>query len=219
MNKEELTQEEVNEQAETTSTENEAKEVKEETKKNSKFQEMLNQFVDGVTGSKEQAEEAAENAEEEDNPLQVQVDQLMSDKAELSDKYLRLSAEFQNYKRRTAKEKMDIIQTAGRDVIKVLLPVLDDFDRAKKAADDDDSVEAFSEGVQLVYEKLHRVLEQKGLRALDTNGEVFNADFHEALTEIPAPTEEMKGKIIDTIERGYALNDKIIRYAKVVVGK
>jgi molecular chaperone GrpE len=219
MNKEELTQEEINEQAETTSTENEAKEVKEETKKNSKFQEMLNQFVDGVTGNKEQAEEAAENAEEEDNPLQAQVDQLMSDKAELSDKYLRLSAEFQNYKRRTAKEKMDIIQTAGRDVIKVLLPVLDDFDRAKKAADDDDSVEAFSEGVQLVYEKLHRVLEQKGLRALDTNGEVFNADFHEALTEIPAPTEEMKGKIIDTIERGYALNDKIIRYAKVVVGK
>jgi len=218
MNKEELTQEEINEQAETTSTENEAKEVKEETKKNSKFQEMLNQFVDGVTGNKEQAE-AAENAEEEDNPLQAQVDQLMSDKAELSDKYLRLSAEFQNYKRRTAKEKMDIIQTAGRDVIKVLLPVLDDFDRAKKAADDDDSVEAFSEGVQLVYEKLHRVLEQKGLRALDTNGEVFNADFHEALTEIPAPTEEMKGKIIDTIERGYALNDKIIRYAKVVVGK
>jgi molecular chaperone GrpE len=219
MNKEELTQEEINEQAETTSTENEAKEVKEETKKNSKFQEMLNQFVDGVTGNKEQAEEAAENAEEEDNPLQAQVDQLMSDKAELSDKYLRLSAEFQNYKRRTAKEKMDIIQTAGRDVIKVLLPVLDDFDRAKKAADDDDSVEAFSEGVQLVYEKLHRVLEQKGLRALDTNGEVFNADFHEALTEIPAPTDEMKGKIIDTIERGYALNDKIIRYAKVVVGK
>ena len=219
MNKEELTQEEINEQAETTSTENEAKEVKEETKKNSKFQEMLNQFVDGVTGNKEQAEAAAENAEEEDNPLQAQVDQLMSDKAELSDKYLRLSAEFQNYKRRTAKEKMDIIQTAGRDVIKVLLPVLDDFDRAKKAADDDDSVEAFSEGVQLVYEKLHRVLEQKGLRALDTNGEVFNADFHEALTEIPAPTDEMKGKIIDTIERGYALNDKIIRYAKVVVGK
>lgn len=217
MNKEELTQEEVNEQAETTSTENEAKEVKEETKKNSKFQEMLHQFVDGVTGNKEQAEE--EVSEEEENPLQAQVDKLMSEKAELSDKYLRLSAEFQNYKRRTAKEKMDIIQTAGRDVIKVLLPVLDDFNRAKKAADDDDSVEAFSEGVQLVYEKLHRVLEQKGLKALDTDGEVFNADFHEALTEIPAPTEEMKGKIIDTIERGYALNDKIIRYAKVVVGK
>lgn len=217
MNKEELTQEEINEQTETTSEE--MKEVKEETKKNSKFQEMLHQFVDGVTGNKEQAEEEVEEAEEDVNPLQEQVDKLMAEKAELSDKYLRLSAEFQNYRRRTAKEKMDIIQTAGRDVIKVLLPVLDDFDRAKKAADDDDSIEAFSEGVQLVYEKLNRVLEQKGLKALETNGEVFNADFHEALTEIPAPTEELKGKIIDTIERGYALNDKIIRYAKVVVGK
>ena len=182
---------------------------------------MLHQFVDGVTGNKEQDNDESEEeiSEEEINPLQAQIDKLMAEKAEVSDKYLRLSAEFQNYKRRTAREKMDIIQTAGRDVIKVLLPVLDDFNRAKKAADDDDSVEAFSEGVQLVYEKLHRVLEQKGLKSLETNGEVFNADFHEALTEIPAPTEEMKGKIIDTIESGYALNDKIIRYAKVVVGK
>ncbi|MFK7946956.1 MAG: nucleotide exchange factor GrpE [Saprospiraceae bacterium] len=220
MNKEELTQEEINEQTETTSNENETTEVKEETKKNSKFQEMLNQFVDGVTGNKEQAaKESDETTEEEINPLQEQVEKLMTEKAELSDKYLRLSAEFQNYRRRTAREKMDIIQTAGRDVIKVLLPVLDDFNRAKKAADDNDSIEAFSEGVQLVYEKLHRVLEQKGLKALETNGKVFNADFHEALTEIPAPTDDMKGKIIDTIESGYALNDKIIRYAKVVVGK
>lgn len=224
MNKEELTQEEIKEQPETTSNDDSTneevnQEVKEEPKKNSKFQEMLHQFVDGVKGNKEQEKSEEDKASNDVNPLQEEVDKLSAEKAELSDKYLRLSAEFQNYKRRTAREKMDIIQTAGRDVIKVLLPVLDDFDRAKKAADDDDSVEAFSEGVQLVYEKLHRVLEQKGLKALETNGEVFNADFHEALTEIPAPTEELKGKIIDTIERGYALNDKIIRYAKVVVGK
>lgn len=219
MNKEELTQDEINEQTEnTTSTEKETtEEVKEDVKKNNKFQEMLHQFVDGVTGKKEENE--AEISEEEVNPLEAEVEKLEIEKAELSDKYLRLSAEFQNYKRITAREKMDIIQTAGRDVIKVLLPVLDDFNRAKKAADDDDSIEAFSEGVQLVYEKLHRVLAQQGLKTLETNGEVFNADFHEALTEIPAPTEDLKGKIIDTIESGYALNDKIIRYAKVVVGK
>lgn len=151
--------------------------------------------------------------------LEVEVDKLKAEKVELNDKYLRLFAEFQNYRRRTAKEKMDIIQTAGRDVIKSLLPVLDDFNRAKKAADDDDSVEAFSEGVELVYEKLQNVLKQQGLKAVGSNGEVFNADIHEAITEIPAPTEELKGKVLDTVESGYALNDKLIRYPKVVVGK
>lgn len=219
MNKEELTQEEVNEQVEETQ---DTSDVKEGSKKKTKLQDVLHKFVDDVTGkdkSEKTTSEVEEGIEEDVNPLQATVDKLTEEKAELSDKYLRLSAEFQNYKRRTAKEKMDLIQTAGRDVIKVLLPVLDDFDRAKKAADADDSVEAFSEGVQLVYEKLNRVLEQKGLKALDTDGEVFNADFHEALTEIPAPTEELKGKVIDTIEKGYSLNDKIIRYAKVVVGK
>lgn len=217
MNKEELTQEQVNEQVEETQ---DTSDVKEGSKKKTKLQDVLHKFVDDVTGKDKSEKTNGEEAVEEDvNPLQATVDKLTEEKTELSDKYLRLSAEFQNYRRRTAKEKMDLIQTAGRDVIKVLLPVLDDFDRAKKAADADDSVEAFSEGVQLVYEKLNRVLEQKGLKALDTDGKVFNADFHEALTEIPAPTEELKGKIIDTIEKGYSLNDKIIRYAKVVVGK
>lgn len=225
MNKEELTQEEIKEQEEVTSTEQGVNELKEDSKKKSKLQEVLHKFVDDVTGKDKSEAKVSEEVtdteetEEEINPLQEVVDKLMAEKSELSDKYLRLSAEFQNYKRRTAKEKMDLIQTAGRDVIKVLLPVLDDFDRAKKAADDDDSVEAFSEGVQLVYEKLNRVLEQKGLKPLNANGEVFNPDFHEALTEIPAPTEDLKGKVIDTIEKGFALNDKIIRYAKVVVGK
>jgi molecular chaperone GrpE len=225
MNKEELTQEEIKEQEEVTSTEQGVNELKEDSKKKSKLQEVLHKFVDDVTGKDKSEAKVSEEAtdteetEEEINPLQEVVDKLMAEKSELSDKYLRLSAEVQNYKRSTAKEKMDLIQTAGRDVIKVLLPVLDDFDRAKKAADDDDSVEAFSEGVQLVYEKLNRVLEQKGLKPLNANGEVFNPDFHEALTEIPAPTEDLKGKVIDTIEKGFALNDKIIRYAKVVVGK
>lgn len=196
MNKEELTQDEVKEQ-----TENTASEVETDVNEESTTEETITE------------------APSETEALTAELEKLKAEKAELNDKYLRMFAEFQNYRRRTAKEKLDITQTAGRRVIVALLPVLDDFNRAKKAANDDDSIEAFSEGVQLVYEKLHNIMEKQGVKALETNGEVFNADIHEALTEIPAPTEELKGKIIDTIESGYALNDKIIRYAKVVVGK
>jgi len=144
--------------------------------------------------------------------LQLQV-------SELKDKYLRLYAEFDNYKKRNVKEKIDMMKTAAVDTLSALLPVLDDFDRAKKNADDDSSTEVFSEGVSLVYNKLYSLLKQKGLEPMDSNGADFDPELHEAVTEIPAPTEEMKGKVIDTIEKGYRLNDKIIRYAKVVVGK
>ena len=138
---------------------------------------------------------------------------------EAKDKYIRLYAEFDNYKKRTTKERYDMILTAGKDTIASLLPVIDDFDRAKKSADDENSNEAFSEGVTLVYNKLHNIMKAKGLTAMESTGETFDPELHEALTEIPAPTEEMKGKNIDTIETGYLLNDKIIRHAKVVVGK
>lgn len=148
-----------------------------------------------------------------------ELEALKAQKSELNDKYLRLLAEFQNYRRRMAKERVELMQTAGKDVIKVLLPVLDDFDRAKKAAEAEDNTEPFSEGVMLVYNKLKNVLSQKGLKEMETTGKTFDVNIHHALTEIPAPTEELKGKIIDTIEKGYKLNDKIIRYARVVVGK
>ncbi len=138
---------------------------------------------------------------------------------EAKDKYIRLYAEFDNYKKRTTKERYDMILTAGKDTIASLLPVIDDFDRAKKSADDENSNEAFSEGVTLVYNKLHNIMKAKGLTSMESTGEIFDPELHEALTEIPAPTEEMKGKNIDTIETGYLLNDKIIRHAKVVVGK
>lgn len=138
---------------------------------------------------------------------------------ELQDKYLRLFAEFDNFKKRTVKEKLDLMKTASSNTMQVLLPVLDDFDRAKKTADNEQTEESFSEGVSLVYQKLYAVLKAKGLEPMASDGAVFDPELHEAVTEIPAPTEEMKGKIIDTIERGYFLNEKIIRYAKVVVGK
>ncbi len=151
--------------------------------------------------------------------LQDRIEELEIEVKEAKDKYLRLYAEFDNYKKRTIKERMDLINTAGRDAISSLLPVLDDFDRAKKSADDDSTNEVFTEGVALVYNKLHGTLSAKGLKAMESTGEAFDPEIHEAITEIPAPTQEMKGKVIDTIEKGYLLNDKIIRHAKVVVGK
>jgi len=147
------------------------------------------------------------------------LEELESDLGEAKDKYLRLYAEFENYKRRTVKERIDLMKTAAQDTLSSLLPILDDFDRAKKSADDENTDEHFSEGVSLVYNKLHSTLKSKGLEAMETQGEVFNPELHDAITEISTPTPEMKGKIIDTIEKGYLLNDKIIRHAKVVVGK
>lgn len=138
---------------------------------------------------------------------------------ELKDKYIRLMAEFDNHKKRTVREKIDMMKSAAQDTMSALLPVLDDFDRAKKNAEDENSTEVFSEGVNLVYNKIYSSLKLKGLEAMESNGEVFDPELHEAITEIPAPTEDMKGKIIDTVEKGYLLKDKIIRHAKVVVGK
>lgn len=137
---------------------------------------------------------------------------------ELNDKYLRLFSEFDNYKRRTAKEKLELADTASEGVMKVLLPILDDFDRAVKSFEETTDVESIKEGVDLIHKKLVKSLEQKGLQSTDSLHEEFNPDIHEALTNIPAPEEDLKGKVVDVIEKGYTLNEKIIRYAKVVVG-
>lgn len=144
---------------------------------------------------------------------------LLKEIEEQKDKYLRLFAEFDNYKKRTMRESLEVRLTAAKDTIYALLPVLDDFERAKKAADAEGSSEPFSEGVLLVYQKLFNILEGKGLKAMNSTGELFDAEYHEAITEIPAGSDDMKGKVIDTVEKGYILSDKIIRYAKVVVGK
>ncbi|MGB1988138.1 MAG: nucleotide exchange factor GrpE [Flavobacteriales bacterium] len=133
--------------------------------------------------------------------------------AELNDKHLRLFAEFENFKKRTAKERMDLYKTAGESVLTALLPVLDDFERSIKANQKQED-----EGVVLIYNKLRSILETKGLKAMeDPIGQELNTDYHEAITNIPAPSDDMKGKIIDVVEKGYFLNEKVIRYAKVVV--
>ena len=146
------------------------------------------------------------------------VAELQASVSELKDKHLRLLAEFDNYKKRTMRERLDLLNSASKEVMVSLLPVLDDFDRAKKSADDPTNEEVFSEGVILVYNRLHNILQGFGLKAINSTGEVFDVELHEAITEIPVPDENMKGKVIDTLEKGYMLNDKIIRHAKVVVG-
>lgn len=136
------------------------------------------------------------------------------------DKFLRLFAEFENYKRRTSKERLELFATASEDVMKTLLPILDDFERALSHIDEDKEAEALRKGVLLIYNKLVSTLEQKGLKAIAVEkGEAFNADNHEAITQIPAPTDDLKGKIIDVIEKGYKLGDKVIRFPKVVIGQ
>ena len=133
--------------------------------------------------------------------------------AELNDKHLRLFAEFENFKKRTAKERMDLFKTAGESVLTALLPVLDDFERSIKSNQKQED-----EGVVLIYNKLKNILETKGLKAMENPiGHELNTDYHEAITNIPAPSDDMMGKIIDVVEKGYFLNEKVIRYAKVVV--
>ncbi len=139
--------------------------------------------------------------------------------AELNDKYVRLFAEFDNYKRRTSRERVELLQTAGKDVIVSLLPVLDDFERALKSMHNATDVVPVKEGVELVHNKLRSILVQKGLKEMESKGNVFDSEIHEAITKIPSPSEDLKGKIIDEVEKGYHLNEKVIRFAKVVVGE
>jgi len=138
---------------------------------------------------------------------------------ESKDKYLRLYSEFENFRRRTAREKLDLIDTAGEGIMTALLPILDDFERAMKSTADDTGDQSAREGMDLIYQKLKKALEQKGLKDMNSKiGQDFDPDFHEAITQIPAPDKKLKGKIVDVIEKGYLIKDKVIRYAKVVTG-
>jgi len=150
-------------------------------------------------------EETIANANETDK-----VQELGEKLADMNDKYLRLYSEYENYRKRTNVEKADLLVNGSREMMKAILPVVDDFERALAATGDD-------EGVQLIYNKLMKILEQKGLKAMESKGEKFDESKHEAVTQIPAPTPEQKGLVVDVVEKGYYLNDKVLRYAKVVV--
>jgi molecular chaperone GrpE len=149
-----------------------------------------------------------------------EVDQLRIELSNSKDQYLRLVAEFDNFRKRNAKERVELIQTAGKDLIQSLLAVMDDSDRAFKTLETATDINAVKEGMNLVLSKLTNILNQKGLKEMESPiGKEFDAELHEAITEIPAPSEDMQGKVVDVMEKGYYLNDKLIRYAKVIVGK
>lgn len=152
---------------------------------------------------------AGEGSEEERLKQEVQA---------LNDKYLRLFAEFDNFKRRSVKERVELIGSASKSVILALLPVLDDFDRAQKSMESATDVSAVREGIELIIAKFRNILAQQGVKEMESIGTPFNADLHEAVSSIPAPSEDMKGKVVDQLEKGYYLNDKVIRFAKVFVG-
>ncbi len=153
-----------------------------------------------------------ESNNEEEEKLKAEI-------AELKDKLLRQAAEFDNFRRRTAKERVELTQTAGKDILQSLLVVLDDVDRASKQLENTEDVTLIKEGISLVFSKFRNIMLQKGLKVMEANHEEFNPDLHEAITEIPAPNEKLVGKVLDVVEPGYYLNDKLIRHAKVVVGK
>jgi len=150
---------------------------------------------------------------------QSETEKLQAELQEQKDKYLRLMAEFDNFRRRTAKERLELIQTAGKDVIVSLLDVLDDCDRAEKQLAASDDIALQKEGIQLVFNKLRTTLQGKGVKVMESIQTDFDVEKHEAITEIPAPTDKLKGKVLDEVVKGYYLNDKLIRFAKVVVGK
>jgi len=147
---------------------------------------------------------------------QAELIKAQEDLAEAKDKYLRLYSEFENFRRRTSKEKLELIQTANEQLVKVMLPVIDDFERAEKAFQGSESKEM--EGFLLIYNKFKKILEQTGVKRMEAKGTNFDADLHEAITQLPAPDESQKGKVLEVVEQGYLLGDKVVRHAKVVVG-
>ncbi len=167
----------------------------------------------------EEAKIANESAEKENEEVEVdEVEKLTAELTEAKDKYLRLYSEFDNYRRRTAKERLDLMQTAGEGIISELIPVLDDFERAVKSADSKDE-KSVLEGLTLISQKFEKTLQNQGLKVMETpEGTAFDSDIHEAITQIPAPKKKLQGKIVDTIEKGYYLGEKVIRFAKVVTG-
>ena len=180
---------------------------------------MMNEKENIQDENLEQNENNQEQETQEEVAELSQEEILTNQLSETNDRFARLFAEFDNYKKRTSKERVELISTAGEKVISKLLTVLDDFDRALNAMSTAQDVESVKQGVELVNSKFRKILENEGLKEMNVVGETFDADFQEAITAIPSPSEDMKNKVIDVVEKGYTLNDKVIRFAKVVIGQ
>ncbi len=190
------------------------KDIKEELKEEALKDQQQNSTNDTVDG-----EFTTDENESQEAPQDIPAPTCEEELALYKDKHLRMYSEFENFRRRSAKERIQLIQNAGQEIITALLPILDDFDRAKTANENSDDIVAIKEGMDLIYNKIFSLLNQKGLSPMDAQGKDFNSDDYEAIAKIPAPSEELKGKVLDVTEKGYFLNGKIIRHAKVVVGE
>jgi molecular chaperone GrpE len=164
-----------------------------------------------------ESEKTVDKTANDDSALVIAELQVKADEA--NDRYLRLYSEFDNYRKRTAKERLDLIATAGQDVFKLMIPLIDDFERAIKVNEETDDISAVKEGFKQIYNKIVSATTSRGLEQVSSIGQVFDADLHEAITNIPAPTEDLKGKVVDEVEKAYKLNGKVIRFAKVIVGQ
>lgn len=179
-------------------------------------EDLKNEFSEEPGDEETQTEEQTELSREKE--LENQVEELTEQLDNLKDKHLRLQAEFDNFRKRTMKEKAELILNGSEKSICSFLPIIDDMERALKTTETSTNVEAIREGFELIYSKFITILSQNGVRIIETNDQPLNTDYHEAIAVIPAPSEEMKGKILDTVQTGYTMNDKVIRHAKVVVG-
>lgn len=184
-----------------------------------KEKDIQTESQDTANGQANPQANAGEQAGTEKASEGAELEKKQQELSEMKDKYLRLVAEFDNFKKRNAKERIELMQTANKEVILALLDVVDDTDRATKQLETATDVTAIKDGVMLVFNKLKSTLQSKGLKPMESLNTEFDADLHEAITEIPAPTEDLKGKVIDELQKGYYLNDKLIRHARVVVGK
>ena len=187
------------------------------TKNEEEMVDETAQTEENVSGENTQEEDQAElSAEEQLANMLAEAQQMVE---EQKDKYLRLSAEFDNYRKRTLKEKAELIKNGGEKTLTAILPVLDDFERALKNMEASEETKAMKEGVELIFSKFQKILGQEGLQKIETEGQAFDTDFHEAIALIPAPSEDLKGKILDCVQTGYMLNEKVIRHAKVAVAQ
>lgn len=191
------------------------------TQENHNVEEEIAKQEETVTENAEQqaAAEAAEEQQEVADPVMQELEAAKATIEEQKDKYLRLSAEFDNYRKRTMKEKAELIKNGGEKAISAILPILDDLERALHNMQSADDVKAMYEGIDLIYQKFLKGLSQEGLQKMEPVGETFDTDYHEAVALVPAPSEDQKGKVLDCVQTGYKLNDKVIRHAKVVVAQ
>lgn len=206
---------------------NQDEKLQEEQVQNPEVNEQVEENTDNLSEKEENTDKNKKNifSRKKDKEkarvqeLEKEIEQLKAEKAELNDRFLRLFSEFDNYKKRVSKEKLDLISTASEKVLVSLLPVIDDFERAIAANEKADNIDSIKEGFNLIYNKLVQMMKRFDVEEIQAKGEEFNTDFHEAVTHFPAQKEEDKGKVIDVTEKGYKLKDKVIRFAKVVVGQ